>query len=246
MTFSQKLNKTWIRKLFHCTAALSGALFLASCSDNKLPSPPKAHPELLLEIYDATSKGEHQLALKKIERLRTIEKTSVFLSELESVERNNAVMEQVNQYVETGNFAEALKYLEAQEIRNGTHDDTTEAKEQIRMLAEIDTLLNKAQTARSSDALAKTVEDLRKTAKKIMISQKIQNFIDRKESEIRTMQTVEKDRMQFGMIADIGAMLEQGNAEAAVIAAVLALEDEENPVLPKILSVMSGAQGRDK
>lgn len=81
-------------------------------------------------------------------------------------------MEQVNQYVETGNFAEALKYLEAQEIRNGTHDDTTEAKEQIRMLAEIDTLLNKAQTARSSDALAKTVEDLRKTAKKIMISQK--------------------------------------------------------------------------
>ena len=50
MTFSQKLNKTWIRKLFHCTAALSGALFLASCSDNKLPSPPKAHPELLLEI----------------------------------------------------------------------------------------------------------------------------------------------------------------------------------------------------
>ena len=57
-----------------------------------------------------------------------------------------------------------------------------------------------------------------------MISQKIQNFIDRKESEIRTMQTVEKDRMQFGMIADIGAMLEQGNAEAAVIAAVLALE----------------------
>ena len=58
--------------------------------------------------------------------------------------------------------------------------------------------------------------------------------------------TVEKDRMQFGMIADIGAMLEQGNAEAAVIAAVLALEDEENPVLPKILSVMSGAQGRDK
>ncbi len=246
MIFSQKLDKTWIGKLFRCTPALSAALFLASCSDDKLPSPPTAHPELLLEIYDATSKGEHKAALKKIERLRTIEKTSVFLSELEAVERNNAVMEQVNQYVKTGDFAGALKYLEAQEIKNGKHDDTTEAKEQVRLLAEIDSLLNEAQTARSSDRLAKTVEDLRKTAKKIMISQKIQNFIDRKESEIRTMQTVEKDRMQFGMIADIGAMLEQGNAEAAAVAAVLALEDEENPVLPKILSVMSDARNRNK
>ncbi len=246
MIFSQKLNKTWGGKLFHYILAPSSALLLTSCSDDKIPSPPKAHPELLLEIYDATSKGEHKLALTKIERLRTIEKTSVFLSELEAVERNNAVMEQVNEYVEAGDFAGALKYLEEHEVRNGKHEDTTEAKEQIETLLKIDSLLKAAQTARSSDELAKTVEDLRKSAKKIMISQKIQNFIDRKESEIKTMQTVEKDRMQFGMIADVGAMLEQGNAEAAAVAAVLALEDGDNPVLPKILSVMGDMRNIEK
>ena len=55
----------------------------------------------------------------KIERLRAIEKTSVFLSELEAVERNNAVMERVNDLVGKGDFSTALKVLEAEEIKNG-------------------------------------------------------------------------------------------------------------------------------
>ena len=73
-----------------------------------------------------------------------------------------------------------------------------------------------------------------------MISQKIQNFIERKESEVKTMQMTENDRMQFGMIADIGMLLEQGRGgTAAAVTALLALENGENPALPKILSAMA-------
>ena len=218
-------------------------LFLTACSDNDLPSPPKAHPELLLEVYDATAKGEHKLALMKIERLRSIEKTSVFLSELEAVERNNAVMEQVNDLVAKGDFSTAMKYLEAQEIKNGKHEDTAEAKEQLDKLRKIDRLLQEARSAKFSSQLKKTLIALRAATKNIMISQKIQNFIQRKESEVKTMQMTEKDRMLFGMIADIGNLLEQDRKDAAAaVTALLALEDGDNPALPKIQSVIADSE----
>ena len=223
---------------FLCATALA-ALLLTSCSDNALPSPPKAHPELLLEIYDATAKGEHKLALVKIERLRAIEKTSVFLSELEAVERNNAVMERVNDLVEKGDFSTALKVLEAEEIKNGKHEDMTEAKEQLSRLMKIDSLLRDARSAQTSARLGNVLAGLRAATKNIMISQKIQNFIERKESEVKTMQMTEKDRMLFGMIADIGSLLEQDRRDTAgAVTALLALEDGKNPALPKILSAM--------
>lgn len=234
MTF-QKHNKNG----FLCATALA-ALLLTSCSDNALPSPPKAHPELLLEIYDATAKGEHKLALVKIERLRAIEKTSVFLSELEAVERNNAVMEQINALVGKGDFSTALKVLEAEEIKNGKHEDMTEAKEQLSRLMKIDSLLRDAQSAQTSARLGNVLARLRAATKNIMISQKIQNFIQRKESEVTAMQMAEKDRMLFGMIADIGSLLEQNRGDAAAaVTALLALEDGTNPSLPRILSVIS-------
>ena len=234
----QKRNTRRIGNGLLCAPALA-LLFLAACSDNDLPSPPKAHPELLLEIYDATAKGEHKLALVKIERLRAIEKTSVFLSELEAVERNNAVMERVNDLVGKGDFSTALKVLEAEEIKNGKHEDMTEAKEQLAQLMKVDSLLRDAQSAHSSAKLKKAVSGLHTAAKNIMISQKIQNFIERKESEVKTMQMTEKDRMLFGMIADIGSLLEQDRRDTAgAVTALLALEDGKNPALPKILSAM--------
>lgn len=235
----QKGNRGRTGNGFLFAAALT-ALFLVSCSDNKLPAPPKAHPELLLEIYEAAANGNHKLALVKIERLRAIEKTSVFLSELEAVERNNAVMKHVNGLVEKGEFQAALKYLEAQEIQNGRHEDTTEAVEQLVRLVKIGAFLEKAGKAKSSDQLSGALAGLRDATKNIMISQKIQNFIERKESEVKTMQMTENDRMQFGMIADIGMLLEQGRGgTAAAVTALLALENGENPALPKILSAMA-------
>ena len=236
----RKRNTSRIGNGFLYASGMAAALLLTSCSDDRLPSPPKAHPELLLEVYDATAKGKHKLALVKIERLRAIEKTSVFLSELETVERNNEAMEQVNAMVGKGDFSAAMKYLEAQEIKNGKNEDTTEAKEQLERLMKIDALLEEAHSAVSSSRLEKVLTDLRKATENIMISQKIQNFIQRKESEVETMQMTEKDRMHFGMIADIGMLLEQDREEtAAAVAALLALEDSGNPSLPKIISVMS-------
>ena len=242
----QKRNRVRTGNGFLFATALS-ALFLVSCSDSKLPAPPKAHPELLLEVYDATAKGNHKLALVKIERLRAIEKTSVFLSELEAVERNNAVMEHANGLIKKGKFTPALNYLEAQEVKNGKHEDTTEAMEQLKRLVKIASYLEQARKAKSSDQLEKALAGLRSAAKNIMISQKIQNFIERKESEVKTMQMAEKDRMQFGMIADIGMLLEQEQgAAAAAVTALLALENGTNPALPKILSAMAGSPGGRK
>ena len=237
MRFLGKRNDAVCRGGFFAALLTASCFLAAGCSEQRHPDPPKAHPELLLEIYDAAAKKDHSLAQRKIERLRSIEKTSVFLPELETAERNNAILTKINEEVATGNFVRAMQLLERQEIAFGKHDDTNAAKEQLQLLIRLDTLLGEACSARSSGELAQTISDIREIKKKIMISQKIQNFVEKKESDIKKMRILEKDRMIFGIASDAGTMLEADIPELYAAAALLALEaGNHHPAVEKLLS----------
>lgn len=237
------MRKSERRSISFAGAALLSGLFLFTVScDNSIPPPPKAHPELLLEIYDAMAKKEHHTAVAKIEKLRAIEKTSVFLSELESVERNNILFGKVNKLIAAGNFAAAQKILLDQEVLHGTNDDSAEAMRQLQALAQLNALMTEAAYARTSFELKQTLAELNKVAKKIMISQKMQNFIRKKESDIKIMETVERDRMLFSMLSDAGQMISAGSVGGPALTASLALEEGNNPEIADLLTKISGQQ----
>lgn len=168
------------------------AALLSGCSKREVPPPPKTQPELLLEIYDAARKQQYNAALLKIQKMRALDPTSIFLSELENTVRFNRLTAVVNAYLQMGKFEEALNALQDYEKQHGYTEATEATKKQLFFIARLDHQIRRIKTARRSDELEKEIQDFQTLTEKTDLSPKIVNFIEKRESDIPVLRNWEK------------------------------------------------------
>ena len=211
----------------------------AGCSRQKPPPPPKTQPELLLGIYDAARRQQYEATLVKIQKMRALNPSSVFLAELENIIRFNRLTAVVNTYLRMGNFESALNALLDYEKHYGYSEVTTRTKERLFFLARLDHGLGKLKSARRSEELESEIKDLKNLTKDIKLTPKIVNFIQNKESMIPELRKLERELMLQELGAEILDRLQAGDRKmAAVLTAVYAMEvpGGEN----RFLSALSG------
>lgn len=212
----------------------------AGCSRQKAPPPPKTQPELLLGIYDAARNQQYEATLLKIQKMRALNPSSVFLAELENTIRFNRLTAVVNTYLQMGKFENALNALQDYEKRYGYSEVTTRTKERLFFMARLDRGLGKLKSARRSEELESEIEDLKILTKNVDLTPKIVNFIRNKESMIPELRKLERELMLRELGAEILDRLEAGDRKtAAVLTAVYAMEvpGGEN----RFLSALNGA-----
>ena len=203
-----------------CTVLLS-----AGCSKKQAPPPPRTQPELLLEIYDTARKQQYDAALLKIQKMRALDPTSVFLTELESTIRFNRLTAVVNTYLRMGKFDEALSTLQEYENKNGYSDATTKSKEQIFFIARLDRQIDLIKQARRSDELEQRLQDLKTLTKNVVLSPKIMNFVRKKQSIIPELRKMETELMLRELWLETMEQLKAGERKTgSVLAAAYALE----------------------
>ena len=56
---------------------------------SEAPPPPTTRANLVLELFDSLASKDHALSLKKIEKLRALDSSNIFLANLEISERDN-------------------------------------------------------------------------------------------------------------------------------------------------------------
>ncbi len=219
--------KTRFRQILTVLCALAAAV-TAGCSRQKPPPPPKTQPELLLEIYDAARKQQFNAALLKIQKMRALDPTSVFLAELENTIRFNRMTAVVNTYINAGKFDAALRSIEEYEKKYGSTEESAKTREQLTWIVRLDQQIQATKAARYSDQLEREVADLKKLVKNIKIPSGITNFIQKKESMIPELRKREKTIMLWElrqMTEDSQAARDRG--AAMVFAAVHAVESGE-------------------
>lgn len=149
--------------------------WVVGCSRRAVPPPPKAQPELLLEIYDAARTHQYDAALRKVRKLRALEPANAFLPELERLLVRNQLAAGVNVCLQNGKFEDALHLLSQYEKQSGAPE--AKAKEQVLLVAQLDRLIADARTAKRSDEAEKDFKELEKLTDKTRIPPGIRNFI---------------------------------------------------------------------
>lgn len=196
-------------------------LLSSGCSKQKVPPPPKTQPELLLEIYDAARKQQFNAALLKIQKMRALDPTSVFLAELENTIRFNRMTAVVNTYINTGKFEAALHSIQEYEKKYGSTEDSARTREQLQLIVQLDKQIQAAKAARYSDQLKQELAELKKIAKKIKISPRITNFIKKRESVIPELRNRERAILLWELRQMVKDSLMAGDQRAALAFAVV-------------------------
>lgn len=210
-------------KLF-LSALLSLPLFLCSCSDqSEAPAPPKIQPELLLEIVQTVRTHQYEAALAKIQKLRALDPTSVFLAEAENIVRFNRMTAVVRTYLDLRNFDAALNTIHDYEKHYGVSNETTRAKNTLFTVASLDTWISRAKSARSSVSLRNALDQIDKITKNIEVSPKIENFIKKQRSYVGRLQQKERKQALLEIWTEIREQRENGDDRLAdVLEAVYA------------------------
>jgi len=220
-------------------------LFSSGCSRQKVPPPPKTQPELLLEIYDSARKHQYNVTMLKIQKMRALDPSNIFLAELENTIRFNRMTSVVNKYIHDGKFEAALMTIQNHEEKYGTTDESTSTKEQLARIVQLDQQIQATKAARHSDQLEQELAKLKKITENVKISRGIANFIKKRESVIPELRNREKAIMlwEFRQMT-IDALKARDSRVAAVFAAAYAMESPGDK--QGLLSLLADPDGIEK
>ena len=221
------------------TAGLVFLILGSGCSKREVPPPPKTQPELLLEIYDSARKNQYNVTLLKLQKMRALDPTSVFLAELENTVRFNRLTGVVNAYLQMGHFEAAMNALQDYENRYGYSEYTTGTKEKLSLVVQLDRQLRQIKQANRSDQLEREIRGLRTLAKNVKLSPKIVNFLQKQESMIPELRKIEAELTNRELLNETEDWFRTGDrGNGAVLAAVYAMAVPDND--EQILALLSG------
>lgn len=210
-------------------AACFALVMNTSCGKQKPPEPPKAKPQLLLEIYDSLRAGDHSAALNKIQRMKAIEKTSIFLAELELLERSNLIMSEAKKLVSEGKHDEALKLLNESSATLSSAEDLKTAISDINRISQVEKLLSAVKSPKNSDELAQNCRKLIVVAGGIPQAGKFSAYAAERLAEVEFIAAFEQDRALFNLCAETEKFYGNSWSEGAVAASILAVESPDHP-----------------
>ena len=190
-------------------AAAVMTLLLCGCSE-PAPDMSTVRTNLVLDILDLTRSNRHDEAAVKIQKLRQLDPTNIYLPELESVERSNGDLQKVNALLHKDDRDGATKLLRKM-VRQHTHSRTAfrtaeQLKDVIRMERLTESIIHPRSVTSentgcipASRVLSQSVEEFLLLAQKWNAPTSLRNKVIRNLSRVKDLQEEESFRASLSM-----------------------------------------------
>ena len=147
-----------MKSLLFLATAFFSCVFFCACS-KPAPEPPRVRTELILEIFDSLQRKDYKNALAKIERLKELDPTNVFLSEFEHIERANIRIQEAEQALLRNNRKQAEEAIQDAIRVIGPLPPLLTAANEIAALAELEVLAEQIAAPTTSASLEKNLKE---------------------------------------------------------------------------------------
>lgn len=209
--------------IFSAFAAL--VLLSAGCGKRQeAPPPPLAKPDLVLDLFDALDKKDYKAAQNKIARLREIDKTSLYLAEMEITVRNNFYLTEAQNYIRKNDIGGAEALLSTAITRHGNHKIIVDAAKQIDNTKMLGLLIEACNSPRESSTLKDSALKLEALVPAFPDIKQLKTFAEAKLKIAADMAAFERERSFFSISSDAYTLSSDNSPVASSVIAECAAE----------------------
>jgi len=230
-----------MRFIFSFSAVLGLAwLFLGGCTkNNQVPEPPTARAQLVRELFTSMEKKDHQSAIKKIERLRKLDTGNVFLANLELTEKNNAMICEIQSLLDQGKTDEAINLTNEFMLKFGRTDNFLAILNELQTVKQLYEAVGALNDSTNVTRLARNAAKIKMIASKYKPAEIFLPLANEKIALAKKMYTSEKRKAVDDLSIEITGMMSKKDPKAALLMAVLGIENPEHPVILNYLDYIS-------
>jgi hypothetical protein len=201
------------------------------CGRQQAPSPPKTRPELINDTLNVLKHKEHDIALKKIERLRELEPTNVFLANLEILEKNNAIISHAQEEVNKFNLQKALDTINEGIKKYGRHKDLLKAQKKLAVAAKIESILNKFKQPKDSNHLRKAATVLKEISLKYPPAKPFTAVAEQQLKKSKRMKKWEEQEAVVYFYSYLDQCIDKKDTDLSILYAILEIIDPASRTL---------------
>jgi hypothetical protein len=220
-------------------------VILAGCSGETVPDPPLIKSKTVLDTFKALEERKHEIAIKKISRLRELDPSNVFLANLEVLERNNSVIKAAQAKIDENDLKGALATVSDGIMKYGRHDNLMNVQKKLKVITKIEDLLEIFKAPRDADQLSGAANQLKKIGEVYKPSAIFLPLANEKIAEARIMSKWEKKRAIIDLVSQINDMQKENDSDVPLLYAILENEDPVNPALINYLAYLNGDEDID-
>jgi len=234
------MNKTY---LIFCYSALLIFIcaVISGCSKKKeVPDPPTARSELVLGLFSALNKEDHNLALGKIERLRKLDSGNLFLAGLEMKEKNNAMIVEIQNLLNNGKINESIALTNDFILKHGRNEEFISIQEELQVIKQLKETIDALNDPSSSMRLARNSAKLKAIASRYKPAEIFIPYANEKLALAKKLFSSEKKKAVEDLSLEITGLMSKKDPKAANALAILAIENPDHPVILSYMDYISG------
>ncbi len=182
---------------------------------------------LLQDFFAALDRQDYRDAAAKLERYKTEDPGNIFLADLEKIVISNQHIQQIKKQIEAGDMQKALDELEEALKHNGEIPSLVSTRDQLKVLIEINDLVDQLNSPLSAEEIQKTAEKLSIFCSMDPKALRIKVFADKKLQDAQILQQLERDRINTYLLFDAYDALNRKNSpEFCTFATILSMQPE--------------------
>lgn len=214
------------------TVALGSLLMLQQgCSRQTAPDPPRSRSRLTLELFEALQSRDHGTALAKLERLRSIDDTNLYLANLHNMEIENIAILEAEKELENYEPQKAVEILEKAMKSYKQSEALLNAKAQVFSMMELSSCIRELKRPSSSIAMKKAALSLNKMSESDKSLKIFNSFIRECVDNAFNLEKSEREKALSSLACDIRANAAEGGRITPYMLAELAVESPKDSLL---------------
>ncbi len=225
------MHKTYLIFCYSAVLIFSCSISGGCSKKTDVPEPPTSHSELVLNLFSALNKKDHNSALGKVERLRKLDSGNIFLANLELKEKNNAMIAEIQNLLNNGKIEEAINLTNDTIMKRGKNEDFVSIQNELQVIKQLNDTIIALNDPSSSTRLARNAAKLKAIASRYKPAEIFLPYANEKLALAKKLFSSEKTKAVEDLALEITGLMSKKDPKAANVIAVLAIENPEHPVI---------------